>query len=62
MQMLPIPGWVLYNPKFESYIIETKFLKKKSIKKSDQKTQKKLELMDYLKFISRLTEYQVFDQ
>ena len=39
MQILLIPGWVLYNPTFESYIIEMKF-QKKSITKSDQKTQK----------------------
>ena len=39
MQIVPIPGWVLYNPTFESCIIETKF-QKRPIKKSDQKTLK----------------------
>ena len=61
VQILLIPGWVLYNPTFESYIIKTKF-QQNSIKKSDQKTQKWLDLMDYQKFIGSLKEHQVFGQ
>ena len=58
MQILPIPSWVLYNPTFQSYIIETKLQKKsQEIRPKNAKTARAHGLPKVHKWFDRVPSF-----